>query len=141
MILAIDPGETIGFAAHDHYGYNSWQIDFSVAPRRHLAFYESMRLVSPDIIAYEEFRLRNAKTGVQYAPIEYIGIIELFAEAKDIEIYHYSSSQAKAFWTNDNIKKMGLWKPSKPHAMDALRILMTYQYLNDQIDLTMLKQL
>lgn len=64
---------------------------------------------------------------VELFPVEVIGVVRLYCEEHDVSLYEQSPAQAKKLWTDDKLKKLGLWEEGQPHAMDALRHLLYYE--------------
>jgi len=140
-IVALDPGVTIGIASFTDGRYITSQLIPTNYPHPHETLLDVLSEMQPKVLLYERFDFRAAKNGVVLKGVEYIGIIELVAQLRCIDCYAISASDGKAFWTNDKLKALGLYatKPVLPHAMDALRILLTYQMKNEEFKLDMLK--
>jgi len=130
-ILALDPGVTTGVALYcdDKWMRTQWAFEGTRTP--HANFYTALNALHPDLIIYEPFHFRQNKTGTDFTGVEYIGIIRMFGQQKEIPTKTITPGQGKGFWTNDKIKSLALWVPGKLHAMDATRILMTYLSKND----------
>lgn len=133
-VLAADPGVTTGVAVVEYvqesYGYSFWQIDC----RNLRAWDDFLRGINPDVILYEDFKHRPNLMKAELYSMQVIGVTRLYAERRNIEIpFTPIPSEAKAFWTDDKIKKLGLWRAGKnyEHAMDALRVYLTYKMKTD----------
>jgi hypothetical protein len=71
-----------------------------------------------------------------------IGVIELWAETKGIPIVgKYLPADCKSFWTNDKIKRLGLYKPGLPHGMDALRVCLRHKGMNNAAFMDLVNQI
>lgn len=130
-ILSADPGITTGVTVVDGGGaYSFWQIDC-----RSLEAWELfLKGVNPDVILYEDFKHRPNLMKAELYSMQVIGVTRLYAEKRGIEIpFTPIPSEAKAFWDDAKIKKLGLWRPGKnfEHAMDALRVYLTYKQKTD----------
>jgi hypothetical protein len=62
-----------------------------------------------------------------FTGVEYIGVIELYAQQHNVSITKITPADGKGFWNDKKIKALGLWIPGCPHGMDALRLLLTYK--------------
>ncbi len=113
------------------------------------------------VIVCEPFEFRRDdrdKDKIEYASARYEGVVNLFAQkfrdkdkGQPVTLVKQSASLIKArsknnpnppFWGRDErIKKIGLWIPGKPHAMDATRHFLYYVTfkLGDKRYLHMLK--
>lgn len=136
-VLAFDPGGTTGWAYASggsstglDFGYDSGQI----GPHEHhselWSFLEAQWAPLPSTpleITFESFEYRNlSRSGLVLVSKEYIGIIKLFCQHHDITPTERTASAAKHMISDDKIHALGLWKPSRPHAMDATRHLLTH---------------
>lgn len=132
--LSADPGQTTGAIVVEYiqqsYGFSFWEIDC----RRLRAWSDFLMGVKPDVILYEDFKHRPNLMKAELYSVQVIGVTRLYAELHDIEIpFTPIPSEAKAFWDDDKIKKLGMWRPGKKHAMDALRVFLTYKQKTDPL--------
>lgn len=126
MIIALDPGITTGVAFLPSNGtIHTDQIKYP-----HRLFYDYLGSLEPTVLVYERF-IYQRRNKVVLFPVEVIGVINLFAQQRDIPLYTYSASQAKNFMTDDKIKKMGLWTKGQVHGMDALRHLLYHEIVTE----------
>lgn len=130
MILAFDPGFTTGWAAYSPRfdTYKCGELDDDLAN-----LYTFMTKAQPRVVAYEHYTKRvKVSTDELYSP-QVIGVIRLWCQQNYIPTFRYLPAEAKAFWKDDKIKKLGLWAPTKDgHAMDAMRVLLTYRTKKDK---------
>lgn len=131
-ILSADPGMTTGATVvefvQESYGFSFWEIDC----RRLRAWSDFLMGVKPDIILYENFKHRAGMMNAELYSVQVIGVTRLYAEVHNIDIpLTPLPSEAKAFWTDDKIKKLGMWRPGKKHAMDSLRVYLIYKQKTD----------
>lgn len=125
-LFSADPGETTGVTILDGAQYSFWQIDC----RNIAAFWQFLHDVAPDELLYENFHYRPNLMKAKLYSMQVIGVLRLYAELNDVPIiFTCLPSEAKDFWDDQKITKLGLWKPGKKyeHAMDALRVLLTYR--------------
>lgn len=127
-ILAADPGVTTGVVIVEDEHYSFWEIDC----RSLVDWFQFLSDVNPDFILYEEFKHRPNLMKAELYSKEVIGVTRLYAEANGIPIeFTPMPTQAKAFWSNAKIELIGYWKPGKKHAMDALRVFLTWKQKTD----------
>lgn len=121
MILAVDPGLTTGWAAamsmEDEPSSGQWEYD-DVWPR--------LFIMDPKVVVMESFLFRQ-RTNVNFAPVEIIGVIKLYARIERKTLIEQTPNQVKHFFTDDRLKDRGLYKVAQPHANDALRHLLYYR--------------
>ena len=131
MIVTLDPGVTTGVAVFTPSGTIASQWRFDVDP--HAQFVHALEVLEPKLVISEAFHFRQDKTGAVFTGVEYIGVIKYFCQKYRVEHIEMTPGQGKGFWDNRKIKALGLWKPSAPHAMDAMRILLTHLMKTDKI--------
>lgn len=142
-IIALDPGVTTGVALFDTTCPSTPPRSWQIGPEdHHLTLWELFRRSAPDIIVYERFNYQR-RDKVVLTSVEYIGLVKLWQQSRGIKIYLQTSSQAMNLWTDEKLKKLGLYKPAMPHAMDAVRHLLYYLVItaNDQSWLQLLRPL
>lgn len=133
-LMTFDPGIDTGLAWIEENGpakdYNSCTIGPETAMesddatdlqriRDHIVVYRPKR------VAYEDFKHRPNLMKAELYSLQIIGVIRLTCQ--DLGIPHETKwlpSTAKAFWNDNKIKAIGLWKPGKKHEMDAMRVLL-----------------
>lgn len=147
LVLAIDPGVTTGLASNIHVPLLipvrplAWQFSSTEHDSPHWEFLETLENYDPDVIVCERFDFRQAKLGVDYTAVEYIGLVKLHCEINNVPIIWQGqdAKSKKSFWTDDKLKQLGLYIPGQPHAMDAQKHLLKYQLDHGQFDLNLLK--
>lgn len=136
-IMAIDPGKDCGFAwSIPHEGYpQAFQITGT-----HDQFLQIINDYHPEVIVYEKWK-HTHRDGTDYTAIEFIGLIKWYAERRDVFLVPHTNSYGKAYFDNNKLKKLKLFKPGKDHedAMDALRHLMQFMMQHNLFDLRLLK--
>lgn len=125
-ILACDPGITTGFMVLQDNRYTPWQINC----RELKVPWQFLLDINPDALVYEDFKHRPGLMKAELYSKEVIGVLRLYSELRNIPIlFTCLPAEAKKFWEDDKIKRLSLWSPGTKyeHAMDALRVLLTYQ--------------
>lgn len=119
VLLALDPGVTTGAAWLTEEGevvQQQWKTT-------HQPFWNVLASLMPEAIVYERFLYQRRDKVVLY-PVEVIGVIKLYCEGHNIPWFEQTPHQGKNLWTDSKLKKLGLWLPASPHAMDATRHLL-----------------
>ena len=133
-IVALDPGLTIGICIFNELGeYEQRQLKPMEYPHPHETVFDVLSEIDPKVIIYERFDFRAAKNGVVLAGVEFIGVIELYAQIKCLGITKISPSDGKAFWTDNKLRMLDLYKRGMPHANDATRIMNTFRMKTDPV--------
>lgn len=145
-ILAIDPGVDTGFSMTPQKGYaDLWETNFGeLSPASpHLALHATLVKVMPDIIVCERFDFRQNKRGVDYTPVEYIGVIHLYCQSTDTPLHFQGQdvTSEKSFWNKKKLKFLGLHQDGFTHAIDALKHRLHYEERNGMFDMHRLKGL
>ncbi len=134
-ILALDPGVTTGFAA---LGLND-AVKADQVRCDHRAFYDFLVGYNPDTIVFERF-VYQRRDKVELWPVEVIGVIRLYAEQFEVPLFAQTPSQAKNLWTDEKLRKIGLYHTGLVHGMDAVRHLL-YHLVVTKGDRTWLENL
>ena len=142
-LLSLDPGTTTGWAMfrkpNNRDGYTSGQIrDDQIWGLLETARWDSVDVVLPlgdfvrttkqkvDLtIICESFQYRQLPKAV-LTPVEVIGVVKEWARQNEVEVIFQTPAQGKFYFSDTRLKAMGLWKPGKPHAMDAMRHLLYF---------------
>jgi hypothetical protein len=133
--IALDPGGSTGFTQFTHRedGQHEWERQTLGPDKHHLALWELLTERDPDVVICESFEHRPHLPKAVLISREYIGVCELFNQAHpQIPLIMQTPAQAKHFWTQDKIEKLGLWIPSAPHAMDATRHMLYFLTFNQK---------
>lgn len=136
-IVALDPGGTTGWAMwqdrplmEDAGLWNYFTIGQMGPEPHHEDLYASLELwhVSDYTIVCESFEFRQGKQrhNIVLDSKEYIGVVKLLQQQRNIPVVFQTAALGKGFVTDDKLKVMGLWYPGKKHAMDAMRHLIYY---------------
>lgn len=123
-LLAIDPGETSGWALFVNGDLRNsstieWTAEYGWDP-----VIEKIIEVNPDIVVCEEYRIYSGKRLAQaYSAVEtvrIIGAIEFICRKYKIRLVKQMASGVKGFCNNDRLKKWGYYIKNR-HARDAVR--------------------
>jgi hypothetical protein len=121
--LAIDPGGTTGFALAMVEGLKinliSWQKALS-----HREFWLEVDGQETDYIVCESFEYRPGKwkASIDLTPPELIGVLK--ANVYPDDLYFQTAAIGKAYYTDQKLKDVKLYKAGEPHGRDALRHLL-----------------
>lgn len=130
-ILALDPGKTTGYSVgyltddDPKLRFESHQATFN-----HGQLYEFLQEESPTWIVSESFEFRNkVRSGTELISAELNGIIYLYTHLYKNGLSWQTASTHGAGgkngpFQNAILKRKGIYKAGKPHAMDSLRILL-----------------
>jgi hypothetical protein len=91
----------------------------------HVLLYDLLFGIEPDLVVMERF-VHRMTVGVNQDALEYIGVAKLWCQINHKEARYQTAAQAKQFWTDAKVKKIGLWKANQRHAMDAVRHALAY---------------
>lgn len=141
-IVALDPGGTTGWAMVTYEDGKEPQYNCGMfrALEHHKELYDALGMWQTESyrIVCESFEYRNAsRPGLVLSSVEYIGVMKLFCQERNVPYHFQSASQGKirdkpnAFVKPSNLKRLGLWSPSMVHAMDAYGHLLYYTIHND----------
>lgn len=138
-IVALDPGGTTGWAyltqqkPHEEVRREDIQCGQLEGDNHHLQLYNMLGnyQVSDFVLVVEAFEYRNtSRAGLVLDSKEYIGVAKLFYFERMRKLgqqyQEQSASQAKGFVKDTHIKRLDLWSPGMPHAMDAMRHLIYF---------------
>lgn len=130
MIVSLDPGATTGVCTFHHGMYKTYHLKLFEYPHPHSILYDHLSELKSVTIIYEPFHHRAGQLGVVLKGVEYIGVIELWAQHQGAIISTVTPGTGKGgFWRgNSKIRALGLWNTkANPHGMDALRIMLSFQ--------------
>ena len=121
-ILSLDPGGTTGVALFEVTEEDAeliWVKQIEGGLQGFLNFHwEVLEDMKIDRIIAESFTLREGIYGADLSPVYIIGALEALYPTTEIV---YQEPKLKPLVDNERLKKMGLYLPSKPHGMDAVR--------------------
>ncbi len=125
-VLAIDPGETSGFATFedadlvDTGELKTKDMDLGVA-----AISGVLEHFKPEVLVCEDYRIYGWKTkdhawSSLHTP-QLIGAINTLAIWAGVPMVKQSAQVAKQFCTNDKLQQWNYYRKGEPHGRDAVR--------------------
>jgi hypothetical protein len=151
LIIALDPGNTTGvawqYAGRTDYGTDEApHCSSEIGLRALLGGLGTIVAEAPPVdtsstmarmvpagvtVIYETFDFRHDESfrdKIDYTPAEVIGALRCWAlDRYNITLVKQNAATGKGFWTDEKVRKLGLWVPGRRHAMDAMRHLLRYQ--------------
>jgi hypothetical protein len=146
MIIAIDPGGTTGIAVwvasmdawtRHEIGPCSEDVTLKGVLTYLSGVVTLVEPFGPDsencihmIVEPFEFRQDDrSRDKIDYIAGEVIGALRVWACERSFvkRIRQSASYGVEGFWTDDRVKKAGLWVPAKRHAMDATKHVLQYR--------------
>ena len=122
-IIGLDPGQTTGLVCLElmDQTVHEWVVVEQLGPSdHHQILYNKLFELKPQRVVCERFTYQRRDL-VVLKSVEYIGVARLFSINSETPMYEQTPTQAKNLWTDSKVKKLGLWRPNMPHAMDAMR--------------------
>lgn len=130
-VLSLDPGRTTGYAigiVHDtkpFIAYHQQELD-------HKGIWQLLDKVGRECdyqlnIVCEEFHFRRSQTGVDYYPIELIGIVNYFVQCYPMNALFWqnpSVQSKRGYWSDAKLKEMGLYQKQYEHGRSAVKHLL-----------------
>ena len=135
-VLAIDPGPHVGIATwtdkhvvnsgYEGASYEERWAEWEETPERFYAVVTNWVGWADEVVA-ENFFISGARASSANATIEMIGVIRYECMLQHTPFVLQPPGEAKGFSTNDKLKRIGWWRPSKTdHARSATRHLLLY---------------
>lgn len=122
-LLAIDPGETCGYAIFlfgEQFTVGADQCEWQKICDK------ITKVWKPNVVAYEEYRIYPSKLKTHsfsnVPTLKIIGGIDYVCSENGIKTIKILASTAKGFVSNKRLKEWGFYQVGKPHANDALRV-------------------
>lgn len=126
-IVAVDPGNVTGIALYEDGAVEAWEVTSTEAP-------DEVAAIDSDVIVCESFTPRPGAKSWQPEALYTIGALRYIAQVERAEFVLQTPANAKAFSTNEKLKALGWYTPTKGgHANDALRHLLLYCASNDLV--------
>jgi hypothetical protein len=125
-ILAIDPGEMTGYCYGDidkeKLRYTPFQAVDDVDD-----LWQRLNRFDPKFIVIEDFEFRKrARGGLNLFPVQFIGVARLWGQLNECRVFLQKAAQGKSYYTNEVLKKHGLYLRGMEHGMDASRHLLQW---------------
>lgn len=128
--FTIDPGNTTGGAIWVFNDTGLYELQTVDEYKTRESLYQVLEDNKFDVIIYEAFRLyankATAQIGSDFEAAQIIGVIKYLAEKQKTPAIEQMAS-TKAFWSNDRLKKMGLYVTSD-HRRDSIRHFLNWYY-------------
>lgn len=80
----------------------------------------------PGELVCESFQYRQAQSNADLSGVEVIGLVKEWSRQFSIPISFQSPAEGKFYWTDEKLKRIGLYTPGKRHSRDATRHLLYY---------------
>lgn len=140
-ILALDPGGSTGYCFRGPDAIIKYGELPLTAVGHHLALWKLLvdcrdQIQSHDsdatfTIVCERFDFRKTdqtREKIDYISREYIGVVKLFEQSTDnrVRVRLQGASQAKEFWDDQKLRRIGMYYPRSKHARDATRHYLYY---------------
>lgn len=125
-IIAFDPGGTTGWAIVTIESGELRSIESGQGKYRALDLWTMLISYAPHYIVCETFRYRTqSRAGLDLTSMKWIGVFELYCQQTpgNCHLKMQEPSEGKGFWTDEKLKKAGLFIRGKPHSRDAVRHL------------------
>lgn len=137
--LALDPGETTGYAWAEIQSRKVVHIGAGQGGFSETELWGLLSGVSPAAIIAESFEFRQrARTGLVLQSRNLLGVSRLWADLHDVPYSEQSASQGKAFFTDEKLRAVQAYWTGLEHARDATRHLLFWltfgkgsQYLDE----------
>lgn len=132
LILAVDPGGVTGWAKFEPATgqFNQGEVDGGA-----LGFgpwFATVITQTPNVlweVVCEKFTIGEMTKGktTQYDAVYLNGFLEIYCHIQGVQFTRHTVSNVKSFATNDKLKKLGWYTPSKGgHQNDAARHMLAY---------------
>jgi hypothetical protein len=130
IVLAIDPGGTVGWATVDMDPSRPLDLSKVIAGQaQHEEFLDWTRqAIGPGWLVLMERFFITANTATlspegTHKTLDVIGTVKSLCRWAGAGFEFQSANDAKKFVTNEQLKALGLWRPGADHARDAVRHL------------------
>lgn len=124
-LLAIDPGETIGWALFIEGELDSCGHLEPTPEYRYSTIRDLIDTERPTKVVCEDYRVYGHKleahTWSDLVTPKLIGAIAMYCDYRMIPIHYQMASTAKGFFSTQKLKDLGMWREAQKHAMDAVR--------------------
>ena len=126
-ILAFDPGGTTGYCVYEYSDERYLSYGEIPVGNHHSIIASLLGAHQPDLVITERFDYRPKLGKVELQAIEYIGVLQLWAQTSKVPLVRQQQLKGSAgLWTDDKLKVLGLYQPGSPHAMDSIRQLLYF---------------
>lgn len=126
-LLALDPGETTGVCYKPWDSDQLWlmQWDTKDVGQSFMQLVDFLEKFEPGHIRYEDYKVYSWKAADHanaslHTP-QWIGAIRAASSLADIPYSCKMAQQPKGWWTDEKLKRVGMYNAGLKHARDALR--------------------
>ena len=123
-LLALDPGETTGYAIFERGLLTEWgQLPTHTVDESVLLLVDHISIANHVVVEnYQVYawKLKEHKYSTLHTP-RLIGCIETLCRLKGVKPTKQTAQNAKKFVTDEKLKEWGMWIKGKPHTRDAIR--------------------
>src|SRR5437016_98204 len=113
-VIAIDPGQTTGLCCWvdgDIAGQYEMSEKTTKLKEFHLELFAYLCNFDADVVVLERFQSRPGQIKAILMAPELIGVVKYWTQAANKELILQTSSQAKGFWDDKKLRRVGLWHP------------------------------
>ena len=126
IAVALDPGITTGYAI-GIIDDGMMTVVSGQERYTHYSLWKFLKEETPDFIISESFEFRRAaRDNLILYSIEMIGVIRLYCEGYDKPLHMQSAATGKGYYNDSKLQSARLYKPTRPHANDAVRHLLQW---------------
>src|SRR6266498_3429597 len=128
LLAAFDNGRMNGWATfslpNNHDGYHSGEVP----EEQFWDYLETLKLPMSQgtrvIVLGEKFKYRHDQP-TDFGAIENIGVLKAWCRLNKVECkIEMTRAETMFFWSDARLKEYKLYRPGKPHANDATRLLL-----------------
>ena len=118
--VALDPGITTGYSLAILDGFVLY-VSCDQDKFTHRNLWDFLSEIDPSHVVCESFEYRNTlhRDNLELYSLEMIGVVRLFC-APDMQ----NAAKGKGFYSDEKLRKMGVYVPGRPHGRDAMRHLL-----------------
>lgn len=124
-VLALDPGETTGWALFHGGGLVGWGQETCEGTAGYKQVSNLIATCAPKTVICENYRVYGSKrdqhVGSDLYTVRLIGAIEHECMQRNIPCYFQMAAIGKGFSTDTKLKMWGYWKQGQRHSRDAIR--------------------
>jgi hypothetical protein len=128
-VIAIDPGGITGYCyariEKGYIVYHPFQVQDDVED-----LWDRLFKFKPDCTVIEDFEFRSGqrRTGLDLFPVQLIGVVNLYHNkfAPQARLFVQKAATGKAYYTDQVLKRNGLYIRGCAHGMDASRHLLQW---------------
>ena len=124
VLLAIDPGETTGYAVFTEGKYVA-DGEITIKLDNLKQIWNLINKINPDAVVCEDYIIYGSKAKMhawnRLVTPQIIGVIRYTCQELNIPLYMQMASTAKGFCNDKKLKEWELWVKGHEHSRDAIR--------------------